>query len=125
MSAGVTTLLGEVLQPFEYLGCGKARAIARESNTYHVQIPRRRTGSVPQEKIRCVGECCPTRAGACLRSKKVGPNGGLRPPLFLYARHGANNTMEEDMLGRRLALALLGTTLISAPAMAQTNQPAG
>jgi sporulation protein YlmC with PRC-barrel domain len=43
----------------------------------------------------------------------------------LYARHGANNTMEEDMLGRRLALALLGTTLISAPAMAQTNQPAG
>ena len=29
------------------------------------------------------------------------------------------------MLGRRLALALLGTTLISAPAMAQTSPPAG
>ena len=29
------------------------------------------------------------------------------------------------MFGRRLALALLGTTLISAPAMAQTNHPAG
>jgi sporulation protein YlmC with PRC-barrel domain len=33
--------------------------------------------------------------------------------------------MEEDMLAKHLALALLGTTLIAAPALAQTNQPAG
>jgi len=33
--------------------------------------------------------------------------------------------MEEDMLGKHLALALLGTTLITAPALAQTNPPAG
>jgi len=33
--------------------------------------------------------------------------------------------MEEDMLGKHLALALLGTTLIAAPALAQTNPPAG
>src|SRR5688500_10574780 len=33
--------------------------------------------------------------------------------------------MEEDMLGKPLALALLCTTLIAAPALAQTNPPAG
>jgi sporulation protein YlmC with PRC-barrel domain len=33
--------------------------------------------------------------------------------------------MEEDMLAKHLALALLGTTLIAAPALAQTNPPAG
>src|SRR5215207_4721643 len=33
--------------------------------------------------------------------------------------------MEEDMLGRHLALTLLGTTLMAVPALAQTNQPAG
>jgi sporulation protein YlmC with PRC-barrel domain len=33
--------------------------------------------------------------------------------------------MEEDMLAKHLALALLGTTLIAAPALAQTNQPTG
>jgi sporulation protein YlmC with PRC-barrel domain len=33
--------------------------------------------------------------------------------------------MEEDMLGKHLAMALLATTLITAPALAQTNQPAG
>jgi sporulation protein YlmC with PRC-barrel domain len=32
--------------------------------------------------------------------------------------------MEEDMLGKHLALALLGTTLVAAQALAQTNQPA-
>jgi sporulation protein YlmC with PRC-barrel domain len=32
--------------------------------------------------------------------------------------------MEEDMLGKHLALALLGTTLITAPALAQTSPPA-
>jgi sporulation protein YlmC with PRC-barrel domain len=32
--------------------------------------------------------------------------------------------MEEDMLGKHLAMALLGTTLITAPALAQTNPPA-
>jgi sporulation protein YlmC with PRC-barrel domain len=33
--------------------------------------------------------------------------------------------MEEDMLAKHLALALLGTTLMAAPALAQTNPPAG
>jgi hypothetical protein len=33
--------------------------------------------------------------------------------------------MEEDMLTKHLALALLGTTLIAFPALAQTNPPAG
>jgi sporulation protein YlmC with PRC-barrel domain len=33
--------------------------------------------------------------------------------------------MEDDMLAKHLALALLGTTLIAAPALAQTNPPAG
>ena len=50
MSAGVTTLLGEVLQPFEHLGCGKARMIARESNMYHEQIPRRGQGPFLRRK---------------------------------------------------------------------------
>jgi sporulation protein YlmC with PRC-barrel domain len=34
-------------------------------------------------------------------------------------------TLEEDMLAKHLALALLSTTLMAAPALAQTNQPAG
>src|ERR671912_1384415 len=34
-------------------------------------------------------------------------------------------TMEKDMLAKHLALALLSTTLVAAPALAQTNQPAG
>jgi hypothetical protein len=33
--------------------------------------------------------------------------------------------MEEDMFSKSLALALLGTALISAPALAQTSPPAG
>src|SRR3569832_1432720 len=33
--------------------------------------------------------------------------------------------MEEDMLGQPLAFVLLGTTLITAPALAQKNPPAG
>jgi sporulation protein YlmC with PRC-barrel domain len=46
-------------------------------------------------------------------------------PLSLCAPYGANKTMEEHMLGKHLALALLGTTLIAAPALAQTSPPAG
>jgi sporulation protein YlmC with PRC-barrel domain len=33
--------------------------------------------------------------------------------------------MEESMLGKHLALALLGTALVTAPALAQTTQPSG
>ena len=57
--------------------------------------------------------------------RKVEPNEGLSFPLLWYAPHGADKTMEEDMLAKHLALALLGTTLIAAPALAQTNPPAG
>jgi hypothetical protein len=46
-------------------------------------------------------------------------------PLLWYAPHGATKTMEEDMLGKHFVLALLGTTLITAQALAQTNPPAG
>jgi hypothetical protein len=33
--------------------------------------------------------------------------------------------MEDDMLAKHLTLVLLGTTLIAAPALAQTNPPTG
>jgi sporulation protein YlmC with PRC-barrel domain len=60
-----------------------------------------------------------------LPHKKIEPNEGFSSPLLWYAPHGATKTTEEDMLGKHFALALLGTTLITAPALAQTNPPAG
>ncbi len=71
------------------------------------------------------GNANPTRTDTCLRRQKAGPNGRLRLPLVLYEPHGPNKTMEEDMLSKHLALAFLGTVLAAAPALAQTNQPAG
>jgi sporulation protein YlmC with PRC-barrel domain len=40
-------------------------------------------------------------------------------------RMAQERPMEEHMFAKHLALALLGTTLIAAPALAQTNPPAG
>jgi sporulation protein YlmC with PRC-barrel domain len=71
-----------------------------------------------------VGQCHPTCVCSSARREKIEPNEELSLTLSLCAPFGANKTVEEDMLAKHLALALVGTTLIATPALAQTSPPA-
>lgn len=89
------------------------------------------TKTLSSDGVRVSGEnmlCKPMRRpNPCqfLPLKKVKPNEGLSFPLFFYALHGADNPMEKDMIAKHLVLALLGTTLMAGPVLAQANPPAG